>query len=65
MTPKMQRDVSAGVAGVGLVLLVLMVTTEGEPGALPLGLLLLGILGYVGGRWRERHARRAFDTFRK
>ena len=65
MTPKMQRGVSVGVAGVGLVLLVLMVTTEGEPGALPLGLLLLGTLGYVGGRWRERQARRAFDTFRK
>ena len=55
MTPKIQKTVSACIAGVGVALLVLMVTTEGEPGALPLGLVLLGAIGYLTGRMRKPH----------
>ena len=39
---------------VGLCLLVLMVTTEGEPGALPLGLLLISIVGYAIARIKDK-----------
>lgn len=54
MRANTQKRVSAVIGGIGLVLLVLMVTTEGEPGALPLALLLVGTVGYATGRWRER-----------
>ena len=54
MTPKTQKIASLAVAALGLVLLVMMVATEGEPGALPLGLVLLGAIGYGGARWRDR-----------
>ena len=56
MTPKAQRTVSAWIAAIGLALVVMMITTEGELGALPLGLILLGAIGYVTGRVRERSA---------
>ena len=56
MTPKAQRTVSAGTAAIGLALVVMMITTEGELGALPLGLTLLGAIGYVTGWMRERSA---------
>lgn len=56
MTPKAQRTLSTWIAAIGLALVVMMITTEGEPGALPLGLLLLGAIGYVTGRLRERSA---------
>lgn len=58
MTPKAQRTVSLGIGGLGLALLIMMVTTEGEPGALPLGLILLGAIGYVTGRMRKPPSRR-------
>ena len=57
MTPKTQRTVSAWIAVIGLALVVMMITTEGELGALPLGLILLGAIGYVTGRVRERSFR--------
>ena len=47
MTSKVQRTVSAWIAAIGLALVVMMITTEGELGALPLGLILLGAIGYV------------------
>ena len=57
MQPKVQKAVSAAIGAIGLALLVMMVTTEGEPGALPLGLILIGAIGYVTGRMRERSSR--------
>ena len=42
MTPKTLKTASLAVAALGLALLVMMVTTEGEPGALPLGLVSAG-----------------------
>ena len=56
MTPKAQRTVSAWIATIGLALVAMMITTEGELGALPLGLVLLGVIGYVTGWVRERSA---------
>jgi hypothetical protein len=43
------------VLGLGLVLLVFMVTVESEPGALPLALVLLGSIGVFATR-RKRPA---------
>ena len=57
MTPKTQRTVSAWIAAIGFALVVMMITTEGELGALPLGLIFLGAIGYVTGRVRERSFR--------
>ena len=57
MQPKVQKTVSAAIGVIGLALLVMMVTTEGEPGALPLGLTLIGAVGYITGRMRERSSR--------
>jgi len=54
MSPKKQRTVSAWIAAIGLALVVMMITTEGELGALPLGLILLGAIGYVTGWVPER-----------
>ena len=58
MKARVQRNVSALIAAIGLVLVVMMITTEGEPGALPLGLILIGAVGYVTGRMREKSATR-------
>lgn len=38
----MKTAVPAGITVIGLALMVLMITTEGEPGALPLFLVVLG-----------------------
>jgi hypothetical protein len=57
MKPMVQKTVSAVIGAIGLALLVMMITTEGEPGALPLGLILIGAIGYVTGRMRERSSR--------
>jgi len=57
MQPKVQKTLSAVIGVIGLALLVMMITTEGEPGALPLGLILIGAIGYVTGRMRERSSR--------
>ena len=54
MTPNVQRTVSAWIAAIGLALVVIMITTEGELGALPLGLILSGAFGYVTGWMRGR-----------
>lgn len=54
MRPDIQITLSTAVAALGLGLVAMMVTTEGEPGALPLALLLSGAVGYVTGRIRRR-----------
>ena len=56
MTPKTLKTASLAVAALGLALLVMMVTTEGEPGALPLAMVLLGTMGYGAAKWRSRAA---------
>lgn len=56
MTPKTQKTASLAVAALGLALLAMMVVTEGEPGALPLGLLLAGVAGYATAWLRGRRA---------
>lgn len=45
---------AATVLGLGLALVAMMVLTEGEPGALPLGLVLAGALWLVVTRLRRR-----------
>ena len=45
--PNYARIGSASVLVVGLGLLAFMVSVEGEPGALPLGLIVLGTIGLV------------------
>ena len=57
MTPKVQRAMSMGIGAIGLALVIMMITTEGELGALPLGLVLVGAIGYVTGWVRERSSR--------
>ena len=57
MKPKVQKAVSGVIGAVGLALVVMMITTEGEMGALPLGLLLIGAVGYVTGPLREKSLR--------
>ena len=54
MSPKTQKRVSAGVAAIGAALVVMMIATEGELGALPLGLIAIGVAGYVSGSARQR-----------
>lgn len=56
MTPKTRKTASLAVAALGLALLAMMVVTEGEPGALPLGLLLAGVAGYATAWLRGRRA---------
>lgn len=57
MSPKGQRVVSACIAALGAALAVMMITTEGELGALPLGLVLLGASGYLSAWMRQRSSR--------
>lgn len=56
MTPKTRKTISLAVAALGLALLAMMVTTEGEPGALPLGLAAAGGIGYGVAWLRGRRA---------
>ena len=56
MTPKTHKTISAWIAAIGVALVVMMITTEGELGALPLGLILLGAIGYATGWMRARPA---------
>lgn len=58
MTPKAQKTVSAVIGAIGLALVAMMITMEGELGALPLGLLLIGVIGYLTGWMRERSSRK-------
>ncbi|GAB6194709.1 hypothetical protein [Lysobacter xanthus] len=48
------KAVALALLGLGLLLLGYMVTVEGEPGALPLGLVLVGGLTYAVATVRER-----------
>ncbi|MEF2551958.1 hypothetical protein VQ042_11405 [Aurantimonas sp. A2-1-M11] len=57
MQPKTQKLVALGIGAVGLVLLVMMVVVESEPGAIPLALLLIGVVGYISGHMRERFSK--------
>jgi preprotein translocase subunit Sss1 len=57
MTPKAHRTLSVCIGAVGLALVVMMITMEGELGALPLGLIALGVIGYVSGWMRDRSSR--------
>ena len=57
MKPKIQRAMSLGIGVIGLALVIMMITMEGELGALPLGLILLGAIGYVTGWLRDRSSR--------
>ncbi len=57
MQAKVHKNASAVIGAIGLALIVMMINTEGELGALPLGLLLIGVIGYVTGRMREKPAR--------
>ena len=50
------RNVSLLFLVLGLGLLAYMIPVEGEPGALPLGLVLLGAVGLVAARLRARRA---------
>lgn len=47
------RWLAIGVLCAGLALVGFMVVTEGEPGALPLGLVVLGVAGLVASRRRR------------
>ena len=57
MQPKVQKAASTVIGVAGLALVAMMITTEGEMGALPLGLVLIGAVGYVTGRMREKSLR--------
>lgn len=59
MSPKTVKTVAASIGAIGLALVALMVTTEGELGALPLALVLAGAIGWGIGRKLDR--RRAMD----
>ena len=45
MKANVQKALSVVVAAIGLALLVMMVVVEGEPGAIPLALILAGVVG--------------------
>lgn len=49
---------SAAIGVVGLALLAMMVHVEGEPGLLPLALLLVGAIGYAAAHARAKGRRR-------
>lgn len=51
---EMQKRLSLLILAVGLVLVVFMIRTEGEPGALPLLLILVGAGWYLVARRRTR-----------
>lgn len=53
----MQVLLAALIAAAGAVLMVYMIAVEGEPGAIPLLLIVLGIGGYVFTRIRSRSSR--------
>ena len=58
-TSNVQSLLAASLLALGLLLVAFMVTTEGEPGALPLGLVLAGSIWLALARWRaRRHASR-------
>ena len=54
MNMRTQKMMWATLAGLGAGLLVFMVTVENEPGAIPLMLILVGAIGYVMAKKREK-----------
>ena len=54
MGPKTQKRFSLALGVIGVVLLVMMVLIESEPGALALALIVVAAAGYISGRMRER-----------
>ncbi|WP_166210376.1 hypothetical protein [Cognatiluteimonas telluris] len=53
----LQRILSACAIAVGVVLMAGKIHADGEPGAIPLLLVVLGTAWHVGGRWRGRSRR--------
>jgi hypothetical protein len=49
-----QTLLAATLLALGILLVAFMVTTEGEPGALPLALVLAGAGWLAAARWRAR-----------
>ena len=64
MRPNVQKAASLVVGALGLALIIYMITAEGEPGALPLGLLLIATIGYGTGLLRERRSRSTVENKR-
>jgi hypothetical protein len=58
MTPRTQKLLFLTTGAIGVGLTVMMITTEGEPGAFPLGLILLSAAGYANGWAKERGSSR-------
>lgn len=54
MAPRTQKLLFLATGAIGVGLTVMMVTTEGEPGAFPLGVILLSVAGYANGWAKER-----------
>ena len=54
MSIRTQKMMWATLTGLGVGLLVFMVTVENEPGAIPLALIVIGAIGYVTARRREK-----------
>ena len=50
MSFKVRRIASRAIGGIGFALVAMMVYTEGEPGLLPLVLVLAGVIGYATAR---------------
>ena len=50
MNFKVRRIASLVIGGIGIALVAMMVYTEGEPGLLPLALVLAGVIGYATAR---------------
>lgn len=57
MRPKTLKLGSVFVGAVGLILLVMMIAVESEPGAIPLALLVISAVGYTTGRMRGRSSK--------
>lgn len=58
MAPRTQKLLFIATGAIGVGLAVMMVTTEGELGAFPLGLILLPAAGYANGWAKERGSSR-------
>jgi len=57
--PKAQLLISAIIFFIGLALMIFMITTESEPGALPLLLVVVGITWHLIPRFRFRRVAKA------
>jgi hypothetical protein len=54
MKPRALKAVSATIGAIGLVLMAFMISTESEPGLIPLVLVLSGAIGYATAAMRKR-----------